>query len=204
MDAGLGITTGTQEQVNSQWEADHEGFRKECEKQMRHLKGEIGITARILLVKGALAAKIPYKAAVQVATHADGILWKTQQVLNDCVLGGTKGGRTEAITNELAYQSREEGGLGHIHLMSRMKAEWASLVGTLHDNKEPWRILWWERLREMYGPLAEPGLERSTCAFKKCADMRDASELQRRAMEAWGSLPPITSRMEQDRSILQR
>ena len=140
-------------------------------------------------MKGALAAKIPYKAAVQVATNADAILWRTQQTLNDCVLGGTKGERTEAITNELAYQSRKEGGLGHIHLMSRMKAEWASLVGTLHDNREPWRILWWERLKEIYGPLAEPDLERSTCAFKKCVDMGDASELQRRAMEAWGSLP---------------
>ena len=32
VDAGLGITTSTQEQVNSQWEADHDGFRKECEK----------------------------------------------------------------------------------------------------------------------------------------------------------------------------
>ena len=152
---------------------------------------------RVTIVRSAMAAKLPYKASVQVSTDADAIIWKTQQVLNECVLGKAGEGRTEAITNELSYQKREDGGLGHIHLATRHRAEWAALAGTLHDKEEPWRAIWWERLREIYGPLAEPGLEASTCSFKKCKEMTEASEQQRRAMEAWGSLPPPEAVMEQ-------
>ena len=112
-------------------------FRQECEQKMRYFRKEMGTTARVLVVKGAMAAKLPYKAAVQVSTEANTVLWRTQQVLNECVLGKRGEGRTEAITDELSYQSRGNGGLGHIHLSSRMKVEWAVLVGTLHDDTEP-------------------------------------------------------------------
>ena len=138
VDVGLGITAGTQAQIDTEWETDHVKFREECTRKAKQLRVEMGTTARVTIVKSTMAAKLPYKASVQVATNADAIIWKTQQVLNECILGEKGEGRMEAITNELSHQKKENGGLGHIHLATRHRAEWAALAGTLHDEEEPW------------------------------------------------------------------
>ena len=75
-----------------------------------------------------------------------------------------------------------------MHLATRMRAEWACLGMLLGTSRETWIAVWWEELRRVYGSLARPGLESSTCAFKLFQKDEESSELQRRALEAIGEL----------------
>ena len=59
--------------------------------------------------------------------------------------------------------------------------------------------MWREELEGEYGGLARTHLEATTCAFKLFEGCERASELQRRAMSALGSLPASTVELVGDR-----
>ena len=64
---------------------------------------------------------------------------------------------------------------------------------------EMWAKVWREELEGVYGGLARTHLEATTCAFKLFEGCERASELQRRAMSALGSLPAPTVELVGDR-----
>ena len=126
---------------------------------------------------------------MQVSTTADVELGKTQRVFDTALFG--EGGHCFS-SRATAYQPGRDGGLGHINIAARMRAEWAQVAIQLAVSQEAWVEVWKEELRGVYGTLAETHLEKTTCSFLLFAECEGASELQRRSMRALGGLPAPT------------
>ena len=84
---------------------------------------KLTISAKVQLIKGRYAAQLPYQARVQVPREAKIIVEETQQEMDAALWGGYN-----PITKKCAHQPHKDGGVGQLHLWSRLEAEWASLV----------------------------------------------------------------------------
>ena len=81
---------------------------------------------------------------MQVSTTADVELGKTQRVLDTALFG--EGGHCFS-SRATAYQPGRDGGLGHINIAARMRAEWAQVAIQLAVSQEAWVEVWKEELR---------------------------------------------------------
>ena len=143
-------------------------------------------------MRGAYASRLFYEEQVQVPGSAEEEIRKTQRVFNEAVFGVTGRGGHAFVSYPHSYQLHEDGGLGHIDLMSRMKAEWASLCVRMWGREDSWKGLWRDALAEAYAGI--PGLLEGNCSFK-LFEGADASPVQKRAVAAWGSLPAVRGRV---------
>jgi hypothetical protein len=146
-DKGLGVVVGTPEQVDEQWAKEHASVRAECARKMEQLGG-MCTSSKVNLIKGMYAARLPYRAAVQVSRKADEELGHTQRVFDTALFG--EGGHCFA-SRQTSYQPRWDGGVGHIHVASRMRAEWAHLAAQLGTSEEMWAAVWRDELEGVYG-----------------------------------------------------
>ena len=95
------------------------------------------------------------------------------------------------MTKELSYQPVFNGGLGHIHLQSKMEAEWGALALSMVARTAAWHELWSEVLDDVYPGLqglAPGGLAGTTCAFHLLQEYEEATEVQRRAFAVLGRM----------------
>eukprot|EP00966_Prymnesium_polylepis_P332419 7387920-Prymnesium_polylepis.1 len=150
---------------------------RECTARMGHLRKQMSTSARILTIKSAFASKLSYRAKMQAPAKADHIMKSTQQKLDYTLFG-----KGAYITYDLAHQPREDGGLGQIHMPSKLAAEWGALAIEMHRRDTHWGAMWRKELREVYGDLAED-IVTSTCSFHLFSNGK-ASEVQKRAMKA--------------------
>lgn len=151
---------------------------------MPALKEELCTTAKVTLVRGAYAARIPYQAGAQIPPEkeAEAIIRDTQQVLDRAVFDGFY-----FVTRHTARQPREDGGINQIDLRRRMQAEWASLCIDMLNRKDSWHAYWWDGLERTYGALGDRELMQSTCAFRLLRKA-NVSELQKQAFRALSQL----------------
>jgi hypothetical protein len=164
--------------------------RDECKSRMRELRKELGPTARVTVVKGAYASKLLYQSKIQVPANADQEIEKTQSVFDRALFGEPGNSGTFYFVNrETAYQHPRDGGLGHVHLRSKLRAEWGALALSLAGQHAAWKDIWIEEMEEVYGSLATADLTRTTCSFELFRGSGRGSEVQRRALDAVGSLP---------------
>ena len=73
---------------------------------------------------------------------------ETQQEMDAALWGGYN-----PITKRCAYQPHKDGGVGQLHLWSRLKAEWASLVTDVikRSHTQAWMRIWEKEIQEIYG-----------------------------------------------------
>ena len=194
----LGIVVGTEEQVSEQWKVLMGGVREECRERMRLLRRELGATARVNVVRGAYASKALYQAKVQVPKDADAQMEETQGVFDRAVFG-EPGDAFYFISRNTAYQHPRDGGLGQVHLKSKVRAEWAGLALSLAGREDTWKSVWLEEMKAIYGELADPGIVHTTCGFELFKGNTQASEVQRRALDAVASMPAPRGRVRRQR-----
>ena len=183
-DKGLGIRVGSKAQVTAQWKELLGGVNTDCASRMSALKEELCTTAKVTLVRGAYAARIPYQAGAQIPPEkeAEAIIRDTQQTLDRAVFNGFY-----FVTRHTARQPREEGGINQIDLRRRLQAEWASLCIDMLNRKDSWHTYWWDGLERTYGALGDKELMQSTCAFRLLRKA-NVSELQKQAFRAFAQL----------------
>ena len=205
VDKGLGVVVGTEAQVRVQWTSMLDRISEECLRDMTALKKDLSVPARTALVAGAYASKTLYTTQTQVPKNANAILAEAQRKLDMAVFGRNQEvgewGRYY-MTKELSYQPGLDGGLGHIHLQSKMEAEWGALALSMVARKAAWHELWGEVLDGVYPGLQEltpGGLAGTTCAFHLLQECEEATEVQRRAFAVLGRLQAPSGRWEQKR-----
>jgi ribonuclease HI/GNAT superfamily N-acetyltransferase len=195
LDPGLGVTVGTEEQVARYTTRLHERVRQECAEELRVKQGELSLTARHRLINGKYAARLPYELKSNVARNADAENAQTQATFDQALWKRLEGKRREQpFSTRQAVQPEAEGGVGHIHVQSRIEAEWADNALALVRRPDDWKAAWLEVLERSYGPLATPDLLHSTCAFHAVAGNPEMLELQRRSLQALAKLPPPQGR----------
>ena len=137
-------------------------------------------------------------AKVQVPREADAQIEQTQAVFDRAVFG-EPGDAFYFVSRDMAYQHPRDGGLGQVHLKSKLRAEWAGLALSLAGREDTWKSVWLEELRAVYGELADPGIVHTTCGFELFKAHTQASEVQRRALDAVAALPAPRGRVRRQR-----
>eukprot|EP00964_Phaeocystis_antarctica_P089823 scaffold57377_cov34-Phaeocystis_antarctica.AAC.1 len=137
-------------------------------------------------------------AKVQVPREADAQIEQTQAVFDRAVFG-EPGDAFYFVSRDMAYQHPRDGGLGQVHLKSKLRAEWAGLALSLAGREDTWKSVWLEELRAVYGELADPGIVHTTCGFELFKAHTRASEVQRRALDAVAALPAPRGRGRRQR-----
>ena len=107
VDKTLGVAVGTESQVRDQWSKLHGGVREECTARMSRLRGELSVSARCDLVRGAYASRLFYEEQVQVPRTADVEIARTQRAFNEAVFGITGKGGHAFVSYSQSYQLRE-------------------------------------------------------------------------------------------------
>ena len=154
----------------------------------RRLAGSV--YARSALAKGAFASKMfhTFKMQAPCAAIRTTVLRNIQKVINQLVFG-----KFFQIRTDTAQQPYKDGGVSHLHVERRMKAEWAMLAAQLATNEPaPWKNIWWYGMRDVYGPLCDdPDLVHTTCQFKLLPSSKEPSQVQQLAIAAWAELEKI-------------
>ena len=176
-DKGLGIITATPPQITKQWTEQHTDFRQACVTDMAHMRTSC-ISSRIHIAKAAKASKLLYQNSVQVPPNANTIIHCTQNALDEAVFGNQYA--NYPVVRQATCQPRCDGGLGHTHLATRLKAEWASLALAANTSHEPWTAMWRNNLHLTYKANIA-NFASSTCSFHLLRDNPKLTELQRRA-----------------------
>ena len=168
------------------------------------------VYANVALAKGGFASKVVYTFKIQApsAQVRDDVFDKLQGTLNRLVFGGFR-----HIAVDMAQQPHCDGGVGHIDIAKRMRAEWAHLASQLaNDVSAGWKNIWWWRLRQVYGELCDRDLLLSTCQYKLFEREQQPSQVQQAAMAAWAAvkttptqlvMPEMTPRRERRIELAQ-
>ena len=116
------------------------------------------------------------------------VLRNIQKVINQLVFG-----KFFQIRTDTAQQPYKDGGVSHLHVERRMKAEWAMLAAQLANNEPaPWKNIWWYGMRTVYGPLCDDrDLVHTTCQFKLLQSSKEPSQVQQLAIAAWAELEKV-------------
>ena len=113
-----------------------------------------------------------------------------QRVLDGLVFGSVPtGGRGAGVRIATAKQPVCDGGIAHLDIELRVKAEWAHLASQLADARPAaWKNIWWSELWKTYGPLCDRDLLTTRCTYALLMGATGPSQVQRQAMKAWGAL----------------
>ena len=180
VEKSLGITVAPMDAVAVQWAQQQEAVRTKLV-AAKPAMAEMSTSARVVAIKGAYASLVPYQAKIQVPTSADAEIARTQKVMDAALFP-----KFAWMTAEEACQPHADGGLAHVHLQSRLEAEWAELVVAKMVRRQAWMAAWDDALRQAYGGAAE-GIEESTCSFHLLQNS-GASGVQKRAYAVYGGL----------------
>ena len=93
--------------------------------------------------------------------------------------------------NCVHQQPVRDGGIGHLDVKARLRANWTGLIMQLcQADAAPWKNIWWHAMRARYGDLATSRLVFSKCSFHLLrASTSPASPVCKLAFEGWAELP---------------
>ncbi len=189
-DKSIGIRVGDAAQVATQWHrmlADIEQMATDCTAG-RRLAGNI--YARSALAKGAFVSKVYHTFLVQVPEQKvrNAIIKRLQALVNSLVFGKYSGAK-----NCVHQQPVRDGGIGHLDVKARLRANWTGLIMQLcQADAAPWKNIWWHAMRARYGDLATSRLVFSKCSFHLLrASTSPASPVCKLAFEGWAELPQL-------------
>lgn len=213
-----GVTLTTRDGVATQWEIKAQLLTEQVIHDGR-LCTPRSFGGREHLARGRYAGKLTHTFKYQVPPQHefDSILAGIQTQLNKAVIGPT-----HWLTNELAYQHKDDGGRGHINIRQSMQAIHVyghTIRQALDPAPRPWKNFIFYYLRRAYGHTLGTGKALLTCnySFQCIVDLPlgDITEKMRQAFKSYGNLPRLQAlqrrtrggkgkALEQERRYLQQ